>query len=236
MRPNDQSGELLHPDPSSVTPYQTGPVQGATVIPPVNVTPSAVMPQPETPAELAGMLLPTEHVTFASSPHPISFVRPVAGIVVVLVALAVALSWQVHPVVRGHHITLPLLTGAARTGVLVVAGLLVLRELVSLVQRLFHYLSYRVVTTNRRVFIVEGLLGRRVFPLGNTGLAGATMSQGVLGRMLNFGDLFLPLAGAGPRVIKTIRDPVRLYHDFEAVAMGVEGDTWKQAIRQTQIP
>ena len=236
MRPSDQSGELVHPEPTAAAAYQTGPVQSATAIPPVNVTPAAVLPQANTPAELAGMLLPTEHVTFASSPHPIIFVRPVVEIVAVLIVLAVVLSWQVHPIVRGHHITLPLLTGGVRTAVLVVAGLLVLRAVVSLVQRLFHYLAYRVVTTNRRVFIVEGLFGRRVFPLGNTGLAGATMSQGLLGRMLDFGDLFLPLAGSGPRVIKTIREPVRLYHDFEAVAMGVDGDTWKQAIRQTQIP
>jgi hypothetical protein len=90
---------------------------------------------------------------------------------------------------------------------------------------------YRIVTTNRRVFIVEGLFGRRVTPVGNTALAGATMSQGFLGRMLGFGTMFLS-TGA----IRDMRDPVRLYREFEAVAMGVEGDTWKQAIRQTQIP
>ncbi len=81
------------------------------------------------------------------------------------------------------------------------------------------------------MFVVQGLFGRRVTPLGNTALAGATMSQGIVGRMLGFGNVFLT---SGP--IRDVRDPVRLYRECEAVAMGVEGDTWKQPVRQTLIP
>lgn len=177
------------------------------------------------------MLLPTEQVTFASSPHPIIAAAPVLAFTLIAVALAVVLGWQTHPIVRGHHVTVPLVAGPARIAVLVIGGLLLLREVVALVRRLIHTFAYHVVTTNRRVFIVEGLVGRRVRPLGNTALAGATMSQGILGRMFGFGDLVL--TGC---TMTTMRDPVRLYHEFEAVAMGVDGDTWKQAIRQTQIP
>jgi uncharacterized membrane protein YdbT with pleckstrin-like domain len=133
--------------------------------------------------------------------------------------------------VRGHHQTVPLLTGVARTIVLVIGMLLLLREVVSLVRRLFHFLAYRVVTTNRRVFTVEGLFGRRVTPLGNTALAGATMSQGLLGRMFGFGNVVMNSGS-----MHDMRDPVRLYREVEAVAMGVDGDTWTQPIRQTIIP
>ncbi len=239
MRPSsDSPGELVHTDSGVAVPLPPDHLEDTRVVPRVAVSPVEVSPvavpvaQALVPAELSGMLLPTESVTFASSPHPIIFVHPVVRIVVVLVALTIALSWQLHPIVRGHHVTVPLLTGAARTAVLVFAGLLLLREVVTLVGRLFHYLSYRIVTTNRRVFIVRGLFGRTVTPLGNTALAGATMSQGVLGRMLGFGNVFLAGAGA----IRDMRDPVRLYRECEAVAQGVDGDTWKQAIRQTQIP
>jgi PH (Pleckstrin Homology) domain-containing protein len=180
---------------------------------------------------LSGMLLPTESVTFASSPHPIIFVRPVVHMVVIFIVLGIVLSWQTHPVVRGHHVTVALVTGTVRLAVLVAAGLLLLREIGSLVRRLFHFLAYRIVTTNRRVFIVEGLFGRRVKPLGNTALAGATMSQGFLGRMLGYGTV-----NCAQGAMRDMRDPVRLYREFEAVAMGVEGDTWKQPIRQTIIP
>ncbi|MEA2719200.1 MAG: hypothetical protein QOJ39_1064 [Candidatus Eremiobacteraeota bacterium] len=183
------------------------------------------------PAELSGMLLPTESVTFATSPHPVVFVRPVLHMIAIGIVLAVVLAWQTHPVVRGHHVSVPLVAGAARSAVLVVGALLLLREIVSLVGRLFHFLAYRVVTTNRRVFVVQGLFGRRVTPLGNTALASATMSQGLLGRMLGYGDVMM---SSGP--IRTVRDPVRLYREVEAVAQGVVGDTWVQPVRQTIIP
>jgi hypothetical protein len=216
MRPSqDQSGELVPAEPGRAVPMEA-------------VAPALAS---GTPAELSGMLLPTESVTFASSPHPIIFARPVIGFLVICILLGVLLGCQTHPVVRGHHQTVPLLTGYARTIVLVIGMLLLLREVVSLVRRLFHFLAYRVVTTNRRVFMVEGLFGRRVTPLGNTALAGATMSQGLLGRMFGFGNVVMN-SGA----MRDMRDPVRLYREVEAVAMGVDGDTWTQPIRQTIIP
>ncbi|HEY0384113.1 MAG TPA: PH domain-containing protein [Candidatus Elarobacter sp.] len=193
-------------------------------------------PPPGTPAELSGMLLPTEAVTFASSPHPVIFVRPVVHAIVIVAALLTALGWEQHPVVHGHHVAVPLLTGVARTAALGVAGLLLLREAFSVVGRLMRYLGFRVVTTNRRVFVVEGLFGRRVTPLSNTALAGTTMWQGVFGRMFGYGNLVLPPAASWTGTISEMRDPVKLYREFEAVAQGVDGDRWTPAVRQTIIP
>ena len=189
-----------------------------------------------TPAELSGMLLPSEAVTFASSPHPVIFVRPIVHVILIVIALVTALGWQLHPIVRGHHVTVLLLTGYARTAVLVFAALLLLREAFSLLRRLLRYFGFRVVTTNRRVFVVEGLFGRRVTPLSNTALAGTTMWQGVFGRMLNYGNLALPPAASWTGTISEMRDPVKLYREFEAVAQGVDGDRWTPAVRQTIIP
>lgn len=189
----------------------------------------------EPPAELAGMLLPSEAVAFGSSPHAIIFVRPIAGLVAIAIGLAVVLSWNLHPIVRGHHVTVPLVTGVVRNAVWIVAALLALRELLSLAGRVVRYFGYRIIATNRRVFVVEGLFGRRVTPIGNSALAGTTMSQGPLGRLLGFGDLVFR-AGTGFGTMRTMRDPVGLYREFEAVANGVDGDHWTPAIRQTQIP
>jgi hypothetical protein len=202
----------------------------------VTVGQPAVMPHsaPPVAAELAGMLLPTEHVVFASSPHWIVFVRPLAAIAFVLVLLATLLSWRVLVLVHGHHVLVPLVSGPGRLVVLAVAGLLLLQAVVALLGRAVHYFGYRVVSTNRRIFVVQGLFGRRVDPLGNTGLAGSIMSQGILGRRLGFGSIVLG-GGAGP-AIRDMRDPIRLYREFQAVANGVDGDAWTPAIRQTQIP
>lgn len=192
--------------------------------------------QPALPAaaELAGMLLPTERVVFASSPHWIVFVRPLVGIAVVAVLLATLLSWRVLVLVHGHHVLVPLVAGPGRWVVLAVGGLLLLQAVVGLIGRAVHYFGYRVVSTNRRIFVVQGLFGRRVDPLGNTGLAGSIMTQGILGRMLGFGSIVL--GGGAGSAIRDMRDPIRLYREFQAVANGVDGDTWTPAIRQTQIP
>lgn len=231
MQPNDDdTRRLVRPEPQIAVPVQGDVVAGPGGEP---LVAARATPLVSHPAELAGMLLPTEGVTFASSPHPVIFVRPLVSFAVVAIALAVALAWQTHPIVRGHHQTVPLLNGYARTAVEIAGALLLLREVIALLARLFHFLAYRVVTTNRRVFVVTGLFGRRVTPLGNTALAGATMSQGPLGRILGYGDVAL---GGGGAAIREMRDPVRLYRELEAVANGVEGDTWKMAIRQTQIP
>lgn len=231
MRPSDDE---TRPIPRT-EPQIAVPVHGEVVAPsaasPVLTAPAA--PLVAQPAELAGMLLPTEGVTFASTPHPIVLVPPVVRFVLVAIVLGVVLAWQTHPIVHGHHRTIPLLTGIPRTAVEIAGALWLLREVCALLARLFHYLAFRVVTTNRRVFEVTGLFGRRVTPLGNTALAGATMSQGPLGRMLGYGDVVL---GGGGTAIREMRDPVRLYREFEAVPNGVEGDTWKMALRQTQLP
>ena len=186
-----------------------------------------------TPAELAGMLLPSEAVTFASTPHPVVLVRPVVEVVAIFVLLLIVLAWETHPVVRGHHVTIPLVTGWARLAVGAVAGLLVLRALGSLVARAWRFFGYRVVSTNRRVFVVTGVFGRKVTPLGNTGLAGASMSQGLLGRIFGYGTITF---SGSTGTMRDMRDPVRLYREFEAVANGVDGDTWTPAVRQTLIP
>jgi len=173
MRPEDQPSNELAPR-ASATPATGEVLDDTRAMPRVSGQSAVVTVQAPVEPELAGMLLPTEAVTFASSPHPVIFVRPLVRIVVIMIVLVTLLSWDLHPIVRGHHVTVPLLTGVARTAALVIAGLLVLREGFALAGRLVRYFGFRVVTTNRRVFVVEGLFGRRVTPLGNTALAGTT--------------------------------------------------------------
>lgn len=234
MRPDDKA-------PTEAVPLTRAPVAGPVdsvrdVTPASRPSLAVVAATPvKAPAELAGMLLPSEAVEFGSSPHAIIFVPPVVGLVAIAIVLAIVLSWNLHPIVRGHHVMVPLVTGVARKVAWILAGLLALRELVSLASRVIRYFGYRIVATNRRVFVVEGLFGRRVTPIGNSALAGSTMSQGPLGRVLGFGDLVFR-AGSGVGTMHTMRDPVHLYREFEAVANGVDGDNWTPAIRQTQIP
>ena len=114
---------------------------------------------------------------------------------------------------------------------LTIGAFALLRALMNLVRAATYYLSFRIVTTNRRVFLIDGLFARRIRPLGNTAMAGSTLLQGPLGRMLGFGSI-----ATSNGSFRDMREPVQLYREFGAVANGVDGDTWTQAIRQTQIP
>ena len=184
------------------------------------------------PSKLARMLLPGEHVTFGSAPHPVVFLQPVVLMAAIGVALETALNWEVrHGAVRSH-----LLTGMWREAALVGGFALLAAAGAMLLKRAMRYAGLRVVSTNRRIFAIRGVVVRRITPLGNTALAASTLSQGVLGRMFGFGSIDLPLADGTPDSFRDMRDALQLYREFQAVANGVEGDEWKPAIRQTIIP
>jgi len=210
---------------------------------PAPAVPAPAAPAPPAmapvPAELAGVLLPTEHVTFSSGPHPITLLHPIVSAVLIAIAFGVALAWVTHPIVRGHHVSQPLIAGPYRTAILVLLAILLAREALLFLIRFLHYLSYRIVTTNRRVFVVEGIVGRRVRPFGNTALASSRLVQGPLGRWLGYGTIYVGAEAANMTIggaLRDLRDPVALYHEFEAVALGVDGNSWAQPIRQTIVP
>ena len=105
-----------------------------------------------------------------------------------------------------------------------------------LLRRASQFAGLRIVSTNRRVFAIRGVLVRRMTPLGNTALAASTLSQGFLGRLFGYGSIDLPLADGTPSRFSDMRDALQLYREFQAVANGVDGDEWKPAVRQTIIP
>jgi hypothetical protein len=193
------------------------------------VTASLVTP---VPPKLARMLLPGEHVTFGSTPHPIVFVAPVVFAAAIGIALQTALHWEV----RHYGLLAPLLTGPWREGAVIVALGLLAATGAMLIKRSMRFAGLRVVSTNRRIFAIRGVIVRRITPLGNTALAASTISQGILGRMFGYGSIHLPLADGTPGVFRDMRDALQLYREFQAVANGVEGDEWTPAVRHTIIP
>ena len=54
--------------------------------------------------------------------------------------------------------------------------------------------------------------------------------------MFGYGSIELPLADGTPGSFRDMRDALQLYREFQAVANGVDGDTWTPAVRQTIIP
>lgn len=181
--------------------------------------------------KLAKMLLPGEHVRFGTSIHPVVLAAPLLCIVAVLVFFAIVPPGYEHTPggawLRGG--AWPVVVPAVELGLLAASlGLLV--------KRTFRFLGLRVVATNRRIFAIRGVIVRRITPLGNAALAASTLSQGLLGRLLGYGSIDLPLADGTPDRFRDVRDAVSLYREFQAVAHGVDGDDWKPAVRQTLLP
>jgi len=173
------------------------------------------------PRNLAKTLLPGERVTFGSTPHPIVLVRPLIGVVAVLVAFSV--TWNA-------------LAASAHVPEMVLAGAAFAYALVALIRSAAYFLGFRAVATNRRVFVVRGMLWRRVMPLANGALASAQLVQGVFGRMYGFGSIDVAESGVRTKLFRDMRDAGALYRECQAVANGVDGDTWTPAVRQTIIP
>ena len=223
MQPPEQRPAVRMHDAQPTTYEAAAPptVQRATAVAVPSVSP-----------KLARMLLPGEHVTFGSTPHPIVFVQPLVLIAALAAGLETALHWEVrHGALRSA-----LLTGAWREAAVIGGLALIAAAGVMLVRRAGRYAGLRIVSTNRRIFAIRGVLVRRMTPLGNTALAASTLSQGFLGRLFGYGSIHLPLADGTPDRFSDMRDALQLYREFQAVANGVDGDEWKPAVRQTIIP
>ncbi len=127
-----------------------------------------------TPPKLAKMLLPGERITFGTAVHPIVMVLPLFYLIVLPLAFS-GLQWYGR--MHAHLWFAEGVWPKVETGVELV---LLAASLGLLVKRAFRFLSLRIVATNRRIFAIRGVIIRRITPLGNTALAGSTLSQGVL--------------------------------------------------------
>jgi Bacterial PH domain len=182
------------------------------------------------PPKLAKMLLPGERITFGTAVHPVVLLLPLFYLIVLPLAFS-ALQWYGR--MHAHLWFAEGVWPKVETGIELA---LLAASLGLLVKRAFRFLSLRIVATNRRIFAIRGVIIRRITPLGNTALAGSTLSQGFFGRMFGYGSIDLPLADGTPDRFRDMRDALQLYREFQAVAIGVDGDDWKPAIRQTIIP
>jgi len=173
------------------------------------------------PRSISAALLPGERVTFGSAPHPFVVARPTLLVIASLIAFG--LAWQLVP--AKLHLSVEAV-GAVAFAAAVVA----------LLRGVSYYLGFRTVATNRRIFVIRGILWRRVVPLANSALAASTLLQGPLGRLYGFGSVDVPQPGVRGPLFRDVRDPAELYRECQAVANGVDGDVWTPAVRQTIIP
>ena len=202
---------------------------GETTIATPTVRPRAVLTPRET-RDFSNILLPQEYVAFATRPHPVVYTRAVLPFAIGLVAVAIALTRHAHPIVHGHHRSVALITTMPGIALVAFGAIVLYRAFASLARAATYRYGRRIVATNRRIFVVDGLLGRRIRPLANSTMASARLTQGILGRRFGFGSIVMDAES-----LRDLRDPIDLYRSVAAVGNGATENDWTPAARMTIV-
>lgn len=124
---------------------------------------------------------PGEDVLYASRPHPVVLTRAVVLSLLVLAAcVAGFVAWKSAPTWFGA-----------------VLGLVALGVSAALGRRVLHYRSTLLLVTTRRVVARRGVLGRSGRELTASRVVDVASSEGLLGRLLGYGDLAIEVSGEG---------------------------------------
>jgi len=72
--------------------------------------------------------------------------------------------------------------------------------------------SSEYFVTNKRVYVKYGLIAREIFDLKNEWITNYIVKQGVIGRILSFGDIVISTPGhyAGTAVMRGVSDPTHI--------------------------
>jgi uncharacterized membrane protein YdbT with pleckstrin-like domain len=149
-----------------------------------------------------GHLLAGEHVVYKTRLHWILFLRP-ALVVVVGIALALVLRPVQDP---------PWLW-------MIGAGIAV----IGLVWGLVHYvelMTSEFAVTSSRLILKVGLISRYTTELLLTKVETIGVQQGLMGRMLGYGDLTVTGTGGAREVFRRVRDPIGFRNHVQQASLG----------------
>ncbi len=139
------------------------------------------------------ILQPGEKVLYSTNAHWLFYGPAIlAWIVVAVLLIASALA------------TVPTLTLACWAAAAVVA----VAALYWTFKGWFHRLTTETDVTNMRVVHKTGFIKRRTFEMALTKVESVDVSQSILGRILNYGDVTINGVGEGRETISTIASPL----------------------------
>jgi uncharacterized membrane protein YdbT with pleckstrin-like domain len=150
-------------------------------------------------------LLPGEHVIYKTRLHWVLFLRPV-----LVIAAGIALALVLRPVQDPPWIWM---IGAA----VVVIGL---------AWAMVHYvelMTSEFAVTNSRLILKVGLISRYTTELLLTKVETIGVQQGLIGRMLGFGDLTVTGTGGAREVFRRVRDPIGFRNHVQQASLGPGG-------------
>jgi uncharacterized membrane protein YdbT with pleckstrin-like domain len=86
---------------------------------------------------------------------------------------------------------------------------------------IYEYLRLRAIeqgVTNKRVVYKTGIIGRKSEEMKLTSIETVEISQGVMGRIFNFGDVKITGRGTSDLVFRGISDPLTVKRQIESVS------------------
>jgi hypothetical protein len=149
-----------------------------------------------------GSLSTGERITYRTRQHPAAVVLG-ARWTIIAVGIATLLF------LIGGNLDPDGLSGSLRQSIGWLTALLFFGGLVVFAWTGLRYFSLEYVLTNRRVILVEGVLNRSATDSSLEKINDAVVSQSVLGRMFDYGDLTVATASeSGITPMRTIRSPI----------------------------
>lgn len=139
------------------------------------------------------ILQPGERVLYSTNAHWIFFLPAIAGWVVAIVFLVLA---YLVP------------TGAPALLSLAMAAVSAVAALYKTVTAWFHRWTTETDVTNLRIVHKEGFIQRQTFEMSLDKVESVDVSQSILGRIFNYGNVKILGVGEGHKTIKTIASPL----------------------------
>jgi uncharacterized membrane protein YdbT with pleckstrin-like domain len=147
-------------------------------------------------------LLPNEQVVYKTRLHWILYARPVAVVIAGLVLTAL-IGTEPEPAALGY------------LGPLVVAiglGWALVRHI--------EVMTSEFAVTSTRLILKVGLISRYTTELLLAKVESIAVAQGLLGRILNFGDLTVTGTGGAQEVFRRVRDPLGFRNYVQQASLG----------------
>lgn len=116
------------------------------------------------------------------------------------------ISWSIY--LPGIGIALLAAICAMESMFLPLAALLMLFAIYSMSNAYIYAISTELAVTNERIIVKTGFIRRTTMELLHEKVEGMTLDQSLLGRIFNFGTLYIHGTGGGRTPIRSIDDPL----------------------------
>ena len=151
------------------------------------------------------ILQPGEEVLYSTNAHWIFYLPAIAAWIVALILLILSRSTTTQSIVM-------LCLSAAAVVAIVV--------LYWTVKAWFHRWTTETDVTNFRVVHKTGFIKRRTFEMSLDKVESVDVSQSILGRIMNYGDVTILGVGEGKETIRTIAAPLAFRNSITARPVG----------------